>query len=640
MNDVYKVSPEIATSFFQEIMPFNQLDSETLQHLIRQCRLDFFPAGTRILSAGKSEIEFLYLIQRGAVNASIIDENGETRLKDVRGEGDFFGALGIIQNTRANLDVETTEDTFCLLLPKVDFQELIEKHQSFAHYYLKSFSNQLVNSAYSQFRSLKLQPRASEDLFLFTNTVGNVVSRKPEKIITTATIRQAAQLMTEHGIGSLLIHAPDDKNNIVGIITDRDLRFKVVAAGLDYNRPVSEIMSGPVKTVISQAVCFDVLMKMLAEKIHHLAVERGNKIVGVITSTDIMAVQGSSPYTIFKEIVAQKEIRGLYDISQKVPLFIRNLVEEGGKTSHITRMIAIINDHIRDRLLTLLEAELGPPPLPYCWLLMGSEGRREQTFKTDQDNAIIYADPETDKQAENAEKYFKEFAEKAIDHLINCGYPPCPGKIMASNPKWRQPYSVWQNYFDSWLAAPDPKELLHATIFFDFKSGFGDNLLADQLRNHLISKSATENIFLYHLARHSLTNRAPLSFFRNFIVEKDGEHKQKLDIKTKGIILFTDFARILALKHGLKETNTLSRFEVLNREGHIDDDVYESTVESYELMMQLRLIHQLQQIEIGILPDNYINPEQLSNLERRTLKDAFRVIERLQSILDLNYPAT
>lgn len=638
-SDIHNLSPKIATRFFQDIAPFNQLDEITLQQITRHCRLDFFPKGTKILSAGKSDIKYLYLIQRGAVNAFIIDEEGQLRLKDVRGEGQFFGALGIIQNSKANLDVETVEDTFCLLLPKQILLDLIEKNPVFAQYYLKSFSDQLVNNAYSQFRSLKLKRRNSEDLYLFSNTVDKVIRRSAHVIDTTTTIRRAASIMTEEGIGSLLIHSPENKSRIVGIITDRDLRFKVVAAGLDYNKPVSEIMSSPVKTVLSQAVCFDVLLKMLSEGIHHLAVERSNTIIGVITSTDIMALQGSSPYSLFKEIIAQQEIHGLYPLAKKIPCFIRNLVAEGGKTSHITRMIAIINDHILDRILTLLEKELGPPPVSYCWLLMGSEGRREQTFKTDQDNAIIYADPPNDQVKEKAAIYFEAFADKAIYHLTECGYPPCPGEVMASNPKWRQPYSVWKKYFDSWMAAPDPQELVNATIFFDFKSGFGDIGLAESLRNYLIQRTDTENIFLYHLARYSLGSKAPLSFFRNFIVEKDGEHKRKLDIKTKGIALFTDFARILALRHGVKETNTLSRFEVLAAEKHIDDTIYQSAKEGYELMMQFRLIHQLQQIEDGIPPDNYINPAELSDLERRMLKECFRVIERLQSILELHYPA-
>ena len=212
----------------------------------------------------------------------------------------------------------------------------------------------------------------------------------------------------------------------------------------------------------------------------------------------------------------------MYPLAQTVPEVIRNLIKEGARASHVARMIALLNDQILERMLTLLEEELGPPPLPYCWLLMGSEGRREQTFRTDQDNAIIYADPVGEKQKKDAREYFKIFAAKAIDHLVNCGYPLCPGEIMASNPKWCQPISVWKKYFSSWLAVPNPQELLLVTIFFDFKGGYGQISLADELRQHLVNISARQELYLLHLAMECITSKVPLSFFRNFIVDQQG----------------------------------------------------------------------------------------------------------------------
>jgi CBS domain-containing protein len=289
-------------------------------------------------------------------------------------------------------------------------------------------------------------------------------------------------------------------------------------------------------------------------------------------------------------------------------------------------------------MLTLLEKELGRPPVPYCWLLLGSEGRREQTFKTDQDNAIIYVDPvdETGRQA--AETYFKAFAAKAIDHLVNCGYPLCPGEIMATNPLWCQPLSVWKKYFDHWVAEPDPRELMNATIFFDFRAGFGETMLADELRTHLNQRIAGKELFLFHLARQCMDSRVPLSFFNNFIVEKDGEHKNRLDIKRQGLTPFVNFARVLALKFGIKETNTLARLKALMEAERIQGELWSVASEAYELQMQQRLVHQLRQIEAGILPDNYIDPADLSELERRMLKNAFTVIERLFGVLGTMYP--
>jgi CBS domain-containing protein len=633
----YRADPEIAVAYFRKTVPFDQLDEGLLRSLSRHCKLDFYPKGTRILIARESEVDFLYLIQRGAVSTYIVDVQGTVSLQDLRGEGQFFGALGIIQRSRANVDVETVEDTFCILLPKRYFLELLDTQPHFANYFLKDFSDQLANTAYNELRRNKLKRRSSDDLLLFSNTVGDIVKRQAVAVDARVTIQAAAALMSERRIGSLLVHGRSGQ--IVGIITDRDLRFKVVAAGRDVNLPVAEIMSSPVQTVLSQALCFDVLLLMLSRGIRHLAVEQGDRIGAVVTASDIMSLQGNSPYYLFKEIVSQEQISGLYPLTQKTPGVIRGLLKEGGKASHITRMIAIINDHVLSRLLTLIEMELGPPPVAYCWLLLGSEGRREQIFKTDQDNGLVYVDPQSDAQRLQAEHYFAALAERAAHHLAHCGYPPCPGEIMAANPRWRQPYSVWRGYFASWVSRPDPQEVLNSTIFFDFRAGFGENRLADDLRNELVTLLRRQDTFLFRLARQTLTVRTPLSFFRNFIVEKNGEYKHRLDIKRKGTALYADVARILALRHGVKETNTLARFKVLADEGHLDRQLARAAEDSYELIMQLQLLHQLEQLEAGAVPDNHIDPADLTDMERRMLKESFRIIERLQTVLETIYPA-
>ena len=636
-NDVHAVAPDVVISFFKGIMPFNSLDDETLRSLARHCRIDFFPKGTRILTADTTELTHLFLIQQGGVKAFLEDDNGEVTLKDFRGEGDSVGALAIIRGTPANLNIETVEDTFCFLLPRELFLDLIEKQAAFAHYYLKSFSEKIVTTAYNELRHHKVSRRSNEDLYLFSIRVGDLV-KSLRKVAATVTIQEAAAIMSEFRVGCLLVHDALDEEKMVGIITDRDLRGKVVATGLDSKLPVAAIMSSPVLTVLSQTLCFDVLLKMMTTGIHHLAVERGGRVIGVVTSHDIMLLQGHSPYYLLKEIRSQQQISGLYPLAQKIPEVIRGLIGEGAKAGNITQMIAILNDHILGRMLTLLEKEMGLPPVPYCWLLLGSEGRREQTFKTDQDNAIIYVDPvdETGKQA--AETYFKAFAAKAIDHLVNCGYPLCPGEIMATNTLWCQPLSVWKKYFDHWVAEPDPRELMNATIFFDFRAGFGETMLADELRTYLNQRIAGKELFLFHLARQCMDSRVPLSFFNNFIVEKDGEHKNRLDIKRQGLTPFVNFARVLALKFGVKETNTLARLKALMEAERIQRELWSVAGEAYELQMQQRLVHQLRQIEAGILPDNYIDPADLSELERRMLKDAFTVIERLFGVLGTMYP--
>jgi CBS domain-containing protein len=633
VNDVHAADPSAVLAFLKATRPFSDLDENVLIDLCEQFTIDFFPKGTLIFEQEESEVHHLHLISRGGVKVYLNDEDNVVTLKDFRGEGGYFGALAIIRGSRSNLNVETVEDTFCYLLHKDLFLTLIQTYPRFAHYYLKRFSEEVVTVAYSELRSQKVRARAQDGLYLFTTPVGDVVKRHLEVMPSSQTVQQAAAKMSDLSIGSLLISDPS--GDIVGIATDNDLRTKVVAQGLAYTTPIGEIMNAPVHGIAASATCFDALLQMMNQQVHHLAVENNQgAIVGVITAHDIMVHQGTSPISLFREIVAQRRIDGLYSLSEKVPLVIRTLVAEGAKANNITRMIAVLNDQIVNRVLKLLEEELGPAPYPFCWLVLGSEGRQEQTFKTDQDNALIYGTPPEEWEAiKEAKLYFRRFGNLAIEHLANCGYPLCKGQMMASNPKWRKPYATWHNYFDRWMSAPEPQAVLHATIFFDFRGGYGDAFLADHLRDYLVREAPQRSIFLVHLAKDCLVNRPPLSFFRNFIVEKDGEHKNRLDIKTRGLVPYVDFGRLMALKHGIRETNTIARLQALADADFIPRDLYVETREAYEYQMQLRLVHQLRMIDEGKTPDNYIDPAELSDLEKQTLKEAFAVIGRIQGYI-------
>jgi len=622
---------DLVVDFLQKTLPFNELEDSSLAELARHASIDFYPKETRILTQDTSHVDFIYLIQKGGVKLYLQDRAGEISLKDYRGEGSTFGALAIIRGSKSSMTVEAVEDTFCFLFPKKSFLKLLQTHPGFSQYYLKVFSRNYIQKSFDELRKEKLSPKTEGSLYLFTVKVNDIIRRKPEIITPIQTVQQAAQRMSDQGIGSLLIK--DEYGKIAGIITDKDIRSKVVARGLPYSTEVERVMTSPVKTIPAHKVCFDALLDMMSNRIHHLAVLDEERIIGVITSHDILVLQGESPVYLFKEIMHQHRIERLYEISMKVPLVVRPLIEEGAKANNITRMITILNDMILGRLLTLLEENLGPPPVPFCWLLMGSEGRKEQTFRTDQDNALVYQDPENEQNKEKAENYFHKFSQEAINHLVKCGYPLCQGGNMASNPKWCQPLSVWKRYFYSWVNKPEPEEVLNSTIFFDFRPAYGSMYLGHELKDFLGSLVQGKDLFLRYLAQDCFRTKPPLSFFKNFIVDRDGEHKNRLDLKARGLVPFWDFARVMALRHGIMDTNTLERMEVLDREGHIPHSLFVRARESYEFQMQLRFVNQLKLMEAGETPHNYIDPAELTDLEKQTLKGAFSVISDLQNFL-------
>ncbi len=630
-GSVNAVAPEMAVTFLKNNMPFKELDDQALHDLALHCKIAFFPRGTRIYTYNESEVTHLYLIQRGGVRAFITDEDGDIVLKDYRGVGSQIGALGIIRGTKANLNIETVEDTFCYVIPRDTFLDLVRNVSAISHYYLKSFSDHVVATAYTELRKNKLARRSSEELFLFNTRAGELC--KPLfSVSETTSIQESGAIMARQGIGSLLIYADEDPGSMIGIITDTDFRRKVIAEGRDIREPVSSIMSSPLKTVPADMLSFDVLLKMMTTSIHHLGVEQRGRVSGVITSHDIMVQQGNSPYYLFKEIAAQDDFTGLYLLSDKISGLVRNIINEGGKAGDIARMIALINERITTRILELIHRHIGPAPVKYCWLMFGSEGRKEQTFKTDQDNGIVYSDPEPG-QEDEVETYFRAFGEQATHHLLKCGYPPCKDNVMASNPKWCKSISDWKEQFSHWIGKAGHVEQLDSAIFFDFRQGYGTEQLAVDLWGHILASCQQPNSIINNLGRSFLEVQPPLSFFKHFVVEQNGDHKDRLDIKLRGLAPFVDFARTLSLKYGIRQTNTLARLKRLAAKMKLPKELLDEMVDAYELQMQLRVIHQLSQIEDGMEADDLIYPEQLSDLEKRMLKDGFGVIGKMQNIL-------
>ncbi len=292
-----------------------------------------------------------------------------------------------------------------------------------------------------------------------------------------------------------------------------------------------------------------------------------------------------------------------------------------------------------NKVLEIAERRFGRPPVPYCWLSFGSEGRKEQTFKTDQDNAIVYADPRNAEEVEQAKRYFERFSLFVRDGLVKCGFPPCEADYMASNPRWRQPLGAWKRQFTRWIESPTPEAVLRSLIFFDFRPMNPDCGLAEELRRHLGTALKGQNLFLARMASAILKNRPPLGFFKTFIVEKDGLHKDEMDLKLRGIGLLVDVVRLLALEAGVTETSTLERIEAMKGRHATVDEVGDELAQAFEFITLLRIHHQVERIETGKGPDNFINPSALSNLEKRTLRESFRVIAKVQdSIADLYGP--
>ncbi len=624
--------------FLKGIPPFQYLEEGALGELASGATLEFYPKGTLILKQDGQPSDYLRVIKKGGVKVYIQPEQGEEIIIDYRSEGDSFGLLSMVGQDRSRANVTAIEDTICYLFERRTIQRLIDTNPQFTEYFFKTFLTKYIDKTYKEMRDRSLLYGGGEKL-LFTTPVGEIANPDVATASQDITIREAASLMSGRRISCLVL--VDAEGAPVGIVTDRDLRDKVVAKGRDVDSPINRIMSVSLIRTDVRDYCFEALLKMVRYNIHHMLVVDEGKLRGIITNHDLMMIQGTSPISVAKEIEAQQTIDGLVGASQKINRIVGLLLKDGAKAGNITRIISEINDRMLKKILWVAERTFGQPPVPYCWIVMGSEGRKEQTFKTDQDNALIYDDPATPEEEGLATEYFANFSVFMRDALVQCGFPLCPGDYMASNPMWRQPLSVWKEYFSNWIKTPTTDAILFSAILFDFRPIHGDITLAERLRAHLTQLASNEDMFLRNLADMAIKLRPPLGFFRTFVVEKSGEHKDALNLKYKCIAPIVDIARLYSLAAGVSEVGTLDRIAALKRLPGAMAEHGDDLEQAFEFLSLLRIHHQYDQIEAGLEPDNFINPDKLSNLEKKTFKEVCQLISRIQdSLVKQYFPGT
>jgi len=573
--------------------------------------------------------EHLQIIQKGVVKITIRPKGGSDEpLVDYRERGESFGLVSVMGGQQRST-VVALQDTICYLLPKARLNELVGNHPAITEYLL-----QFHLTKYLDMTSREIQGKSlflgSSDHLLFTTTVGDICRQVATAVAPGTTIRQAARKMADERQSAALVIGQG--GGPIGILTDSDLRSKVIAEGLSTDLPVSQVMSQPVVTVDEKDPCFEVVLKLLQGHIHHAAVRREGEVHGVVTNHDFLVLQGRSPLAFSEDIERQTTLEGLAPVSRKALSIIGALLREGTRATNIIRIISELNDRVVRKVLEFAEREFGPPPVPYCWLCLGSEGRKEQTFRTDQDNALVYVDA-SDLQKAKVADYFRRFAVYMRNGLVQCGFEACPANYMASNPDWCQPLSEWRRYFSTWISEPTPEAVLKSLIFFDFRPLHGDDSLAWDLREHFGRLIPDYPVFLGFLANMLVRNRPPLGFFGGVAVERSGEHKDGLNLKIKGVAPLVDIARLFALEKGIQQVSTMDRLEALRGGTSLIAELVDELEYAFEFVTLLRVHHQYRQMEAGQPIDNFIRLDGLSSLERQSLKKAFRLILKVQDMV-------
>jgi CBS domain-containing protein len=617
-----------AFEFLSKLPPFTFLPEEELKTITEEVSIVHHPKDMVLYVQGKSKFEHLYIIRKGAVER-YYKENDNEILHEFLSDGDMFGGVSmLLHDGIAARMLKTKTGTDFYVLPKKRFLEICLRHEAFAKYFSDIFGKLMLDKSFAAIIAKDLQPCEDEVPQFFNQPLENVYTRDPVFCDADVSIQEAAVMMGRRRCSSIFVRNPD--GDFIGIVTDNDLRKKVIGAGCDIRRPVAEIMSSPLVAIPARSPVFEVLMSMMQKNVKHLAVtDADGKVIGAVTISDLIAAQGQSAFFLLREIDTAGRIEDVTDKQSRLPRLIHNLINSGVKADSVARLVSTISDAILNKLIKIAMDDLGPPPARFVFLILGSEGRREQTLKTDQDNAILFEDQPSE-FTESVRGYFLKFGEKVCSGLDQAGYAFCKGDVMAKNPQWCQPLSVWKEYFAKWIATVEPMALLQSNIFFDFRGGYGDMDLAAQLRRHLFASLAARPNFFRYLTETSLNMKPPLGFFRNFIVESKGEHRDAFDIKSS-MTPIVNFARAYALYHGIEETNTQERLNRLFLKNVLSWQDYHELEQSYSYLMQLRFVRQVTAaMKENGKPDNYINPKTLSRLEQTMLREIFKSIEKFQ----------
>ena len=623
--------------FIGRIKPFDLLPSSDLERVAEALVAKTFSRGAVLFRQKISEIQHLHIVRKGRLER-YIEEGGEKRLRTVMDEGEIYGGISMLLNRSMSVrSVEAVEDTVCYLLPKEIFLDLCARYDDFTAHFTTTFGKRMLDRCYAAIIA-KTAQADEEDTGLpdFLNRpLEGTYSRDFASCPEDLSIQDAAIRMKENNKSYILVR--NREGEFVGLVTDNDLRNKVVAQSYDIHRPIADIMASPLISVPSESQIFEAIMVMIQCNIKHLAVrDEQEKVLGVATDQDILVSQGQSPVFLIHEIQAAKTLDEIGHRHEQLPGLVKTLMESGAKAHHLNRFISEVSDSILRKVMQISLEEAGEPPVRFAFLIFGSEGRKEQTLKTDQDNAIVFEDVPKESEKE-VQEYFLKLGEKVCGHLDEVGYSYCEFNVMAKNPDWCQPLEQWKQYFRDWIRHAEPLDLLKSSIFFDFRLGYGHRGLVDELQKHLFETLAGWVGFFRHLSENALEFKPPLDFFGKISVVSKGEHQNKVDIKS-AMTLIVDFARIYALQNRVKSTNTLERLRDIQRLGALRKDDHDDLAYVYGFLMQLRLAHQVKLMaDEQRKPDNYIDPKSLSYVERQTLREAFKHLGKAQGKLSMDF---
>ena len=613
--------------------PFNQMEPAHVLGLAGRLQLGYYPKGEILLSPHRGEALKLFIIKQGVVQGEqdVVRAQDDPAWLELH-EGECFPLGALLARRAVTGTYRASSDTFCYELDAQGFFELTHLSVAFNDFCTRRIANLLEQSKHV----IQAQySRSSSEQQSMTSRLAEIMHREPVTCTPQTPIRSVLQNMQAQRIGSMVVV---ENGAAVGMFTLHDVLSRVALPQADLDLPIIEIMSKQLTTLPSHALAYEAMLAMVKEDIRHLLVSDQGKLVGVLSEKDLFTLQRVSLRQVNQTIRNAVTLGNLKQAAQDIRQLGQNMMAQGVAAEHLTQLTSTLNDLLTSRIIELecIAAGLQEPDscqTTFCWLALGSEGRLEQTFHTDQDNGIIFITLPGE-TPDSMRSSLLPVALRINTVLAECGFPLCKGEIMASNPRWCLSLEEWQNVFADWIARGDGPVLLNASIFFDFRPLFGNLTLATQLRAWLHNKVKDNRQFLKLMTTNALCNYPPLGVLRDFVVDKHGDSSNTLDLKVNGITPFVDAARIFALASGSSETNTVLRLRAAGMAWQMRTDELEAWAHSFHYIQLLRLRIQHEQVKQGENFSNRVDPDTLNELDRRILKEAFRQARKLQKVLE------
>jgi len=607
-------------SFVATIPPFDKLPNDVLEEIIKKINICYLRAGESLPPKGETD-RCLYIIKKGVMSYFSSDDELLTKYA----ERDICSRF-CREDSVEDVVVVTDEDTLLYSISYEYFTHRVKAYPEVFSFFTQTFEQRLKQKVST----------LNEDAIIHSSLMNtNIEDFYHGPAVTTSastSIQDVAIKMSSLNFSCLVV-VGENESELLGIVTDKDIRRRCVAQGLDTRLPVSNIMTKHMKTIDINKNAYEALITMTHQHVHHLPVTSKGRLVGMVTATDLMNNEGHNAVNITSLVHKANTIEELVEISQLLPKLQVRMAKLGTTADHVGKSISAITMAFTIKLIKMAEVINGAAPVPYAWLAAGSQARQEQFAHSDQDNALIISNdmkPEDD-------KWFSRLAMFVSDGLDKCGFIYCPGDIMATNKQWRQTQKKWHVYFDTWVNQPHPKALLNSSVFFDLTTVYGEPSLLESVREKMLEATKKSTLFIAHMSKNALKLRPPLGFFRDFVLVKDGGNKNVLDLKHNGIAPIVDLARIYALSQGISSTNTIERLQQAAGTSSVTKASALNLIDAYQFLGMLRVQHQAQCIMAGKQPNNYLSPKKISKLEREHLKDAFKVIKTMQDSRQLAF---